>query len=552
MENSTLYITVETLTRIIFPLLFVLVGAIVYRWLMPDLSPSVKRLATFILLAQVLTISFSIYREPASSFEVWLWDLSQEWNLPATLASTQLALVGGVALATAWFSMSRKAFQRLYFVGIALVFLYLAFDEYFKLHEYRIGWNVFVNFGAVVVVITLLVAARSSRRSWKWHSCMLIGLAISALGAIHVETFGSVCGDFGVLFIDQCPQHARWPLEEILEFIGIWLTLIAVLGHYSYVSSRARCGRLALFLFPALWIALIVIISPVPPVARQVDSPPAAIEFESGAGLHAYRLNRTEYDLTIRLFLSPERWDYNGLGYSIHLVDQVTGDSIVSRDTYAHRRLEFSLAPGFIPVYRQWMRMGFPLHAPTNRALWIALTLWHESDGKFVSQKIISSDHRMLNETQVVLGEMVLQEESKEATIDPLAEFDNGFILDAAEMPESARAGETLTIPFTWRSDVDGGEDHVQFLHLGHEESGEWWVYDQQPLGERLPTRLWYKGLADSETWQVPLPQDLVPGQYIVFTGLYRTRDQERVPARDTVGGIFRDARVPIGTITIE
>ena len=78
MENSSLYITVETLTRIIFPLLIVLVGAIVYRWLMPDLSPSVKRLATFMLLAQVLTISMSIYREPASSFEVWLWDLSQE------------------------------------------------------------------------------------------------------------------------------------------------------------------------------------------------------------------------------------------------------------------------------------------------------------------------------------------------------------------------------------------------------------------------------------------------------------------------------------------
>ena len=76
----------------------------------------------------------------------------------------------------------------------------------------------------------------------------------------------------------------------------------------------------------------------------------------------------------------------------------------------------------------------------------------------------------------------------------------------------------------------------MQFLHFGHEESGTWWVYDQQPLGPRLPTRLWYSGLADSEIWQVPLPADLAPGRYTVFTGLYRTRDQERVPASDAAG----------------
>ena len=92
----------------------------------------------------------------------------------------------------------------------------------------------------------------------------------------------------------------------------------------------------------------------------------------------------------------------------------------------------------------------------------------------------------------------------------------------------------------------------MQFLHLGHESSGEWWVYDQQPLGARLPTRLWYKGLADSETWQVPLPADLAPGRYRVFTGLYRTRDLERIPANDAGGSPFPDARVPLGSLTIE
>ena len=119
-------------------------------------------------------------------------------------------------------------------------------------------------------------------------------------------------------------------------------------------------------------------------------------------------------------------------------------------------------------------------------------------------------------------------------------------------MPERAQAGETLAIPFAWRTDKDGREDFVQFLHLGHEASGAWWVHDQQPLGPRLPTRVWYSGLGDSETWEVPLPADLAAGRYTVFTGLYRAGDQVRLPATDAEGTSFVDARVPLGVLTIE
>ena len=136
-------------------------------------------------------------------------------------------------------------------------------------------------------------------------------------------------------------------------------------------------------------------------------------------------------------------------------------------------------------------------------------------------------------------------------------------------MPDRARAGETKwPSHFSWRSDIDGTEDYVQFLHFGYvappgevesvEEganavSSAWWVYDQLPLGPRLPTRLWYSGLADSEVWQVPIPADLAPRAiHMSITGLYRLRDQERLPAIDTDGTYFVDARVPLGILTVE
>ena len=94
--------------------------------------------------------------------------------------------------------------------------------------------------------------------------------------------------------------------------------------------------------------------------------------------------------------------------------------------------------------------------------------------------------------------------------------------------------------------------NYVQFLHLGHVDSGKWWVYDQQPLGPRMPTRLWYSGLADSEVWAAPLPADLTSGEYAVFTGLYRLSDQQRLPVKGKDGIPFVDARVPLGFLTLE
>ena len=198
------------------------------------------------------------------------------------------------------------------------------------------------------------------------------------------------------------------------------------------------------------------------------------------------------------------------------------------------------------------MEVEIPSQTAANRALSVVLTLWHDINGEFLRQKVLSSDLKLLGETQVLLGELVLPANSPTPSTAPLAQFENGFSLGAVDLPQGARPGENLVIPFAWQSSENGREDHVQYLHLGHLESGAWFVYDQQPLGSRLPTRLWYSGLADSETWQVPLPADLAPGLYQVFTGLYRTRDQERVPATDADGRPFVDARVPLGTLLIE
>ena len=556
MNNGELIISAEALLRIFVFVLYALIILISYWKLIPRLSPTAKRIASGFLAAQVLVIAVSVETRLTSGFEWWLWHLSREWNIPSTLASTQLALVGCFALITAWLAKGQHSWLRLYLLGIGLLFLFLARDEYANLHEFIPNWiSLYAALGTAVVAVTLAVAARSPRRMRIWHFCLLVGLAMSALGALVIEQFPrETCDSLGPLPLDGCLY--RYNFEEPLEFLGIWLVLVAMLGHFSDVSpvSKPRV-RYALYALPALWILLLfqsdAILPTVPFVA---DAQPAAVEFESDVHLHGFRIEKKDdYKLHLHLYLSPRQWNFNGLGYSIHLVDQTSGNSITRRNQYFNHQLEFLLAPGYMPVYRQWMALEIPPQTPANRAFWIVLTLWHEQDGKYVRQKILASDLQLLDDTQAVLDELVIPAASTAAPPDvSLAKFDNGFALNAVDLPERAWPGETLAIPFSWRSDIDGQEDYTQFLHLGHQESGAWWVYDHQPLGPRLPTRLWYNGLSDRETWQVPLPADLAPGQYKVFTGLYRQNDLERAPASDADGNPFLDGRVPLGSLTIE
>ena len=232
MNNGELLVSADTLTRIFLFLLYAPVVLISYRWLMPRLSPTSRRLASAMLAGQILVIAVALEIRPSWNFGTWILALTQEWNIPSTLASTQLALVGGLALVTAWFTTACRPWHRLYLAGIGLIFLYLAWDEYFMVHEGIHNWERYYTVGGVLVAAaTAAVAAYSPQRTWIWHLCLLTGLAISAAGAIFFELLPPTCGNLGFLRLDGCLRLSFW--EEFLEFLGIWLGLLAVLGHFS-------------------------------------------------------------------------------------------------------------------------------------------------------------------------------------------------------------------------------------------------------------------------------------------------------------------------------
>ena len=545
--------------RILLVLLHVAVCAFCYWRLVPRLSTTAKRLTTFMLAAHLVVTVMAIEFRPITTWEGWLWDLDTEHNIASTLASTQLAMVGGAALLTSWLARARPRWQRLYLIGIANIFFLFATEEYYSFRGRLDTWLLpYLLLGACMSCSILVAAARAPRQERVWHICLLAGLAISALGSTVVEElrFWKTCQTLGLFFLGQCRIYA---IEESLEFLGIWMALIAIFGLFDAVSPRPQPrARRLLYFMPVLWILIcpqwIVFIK----LEGLLTAQPASVLFESEAiqdplHLYGYRLGFTEGSAAFTLYATASRRAYSRLGLSVHLVDQATGASIANINQPWGQSVGYFVGPGDRRIYRKSSAVEIPRTAPPNRALWLVLTIWHKIDERHVFDTVVASDHRLLGDSQVVLGEFVIPAASPARfSSAPAAVFDNGLRVAAIDALAPAQAGQILILTFTWQSDTNGHPDYAQFLHFVHAESGEQWGFDQQPLGPRLPTRLWYSGLADSETWEIPLPADLAPGRYQLYTGLYRRGNLERVGASDANGTPFDDMRVPLGVLVIE
>lgn len=535
---------------------YLALGLAALRWIIPHLGANAKGLTMGLLLAQIALIGMAHFVQPASRFEAWLWHLDDEYNFFATLSAAQMVLIGGGALLISWKAQTKPAWQRVAFACLGFLVLYFAWDEYHGLRAFFVGWRkLYAALGLLAAAATACLALRSPRRLLKWYLLFLAGMAIGAASAIVMDKLPQGCNDLARFSIEVNGCLNFRPAEEILEALGMWLALAAICGllprvdpHPKQVHSRNMLylGLLsvALYTFPFWFTSLDL----------RFFSQPADVRYPDDLQLRAHRSRLSADSLDVNLFFSGPSWHaYSGLGFSVQLVDQVSGETLATIDEFFSRRYRWRYSIADLGSNTlQWAQLPIVPEAPSNRALWLVLTLWRDTSGEYTSLDARANDHRQLSRSQIALGEYVLSApQAKLAPTVPLATFERGITLDSLNMPALAQTGETFEITFSWSSAGGDLEDYIQFLHFGHQDSGEWWVYDQQPLGPRLPTRLWYSGLADAEAWQVPLPRDLKPGRYDVFTGLYQASDQQRLSAQDAGGAPYLDARVPLGSLIV-
>ena len=539
-----------------FKYLVYLPACLLCYWLVARrLPPFARRIAALALMAKIPLVLMSLDTPSEGSFWGFVWHYDEEHNLPSTLGYLLLACAGSFGLLSAWTGREREGWQRLFLLALGLLLLFMSFDEYFEAYKNfdmavrTHAWErSYKAIGAVTGLLTLLAALLSLARDRFWLLATLAGLASMALGGLVIDSALPLCGIEGVFAVKTCEKPLA--IEEIYEFLGSWLVFAGMLGLHSALSpSPSTRMRRLVYALPLMWLLLIPLNSPVGRLDMHARAIPASARFDGGIDLLGFKIDTTQDAVGLSLYMSARQADYAPLAdFHIALVDQASGAANFRYSAgIDHLHGVWFFGTHYRPVYRQPIR--FPHRGlPPNRAQWITVGLANQSGLLHIS----ASDLRQLNDKQVILGEFVVHAPAVDAPAAPIAAFDGGFALVNADLPAAASPGDTLEIAMTWHSDSDASEDYTQFLHFFHAESGEQWGHDQPPLGRSLPTRLWYAGMMDTETWRVLAPLNAAPGEYDVYTGLYRPQDISRLRTYDAAGNAYEHARVHLGTVDIE
>ena len=133
-------------------------------------------------------------------------------------------------------------------------------------------------------------------------------------------------------------------------------------------------------------------------------------------------------------------------------------------------------------------------------------------------------------------------------------EFGNAIELSGAGMPPSVTAGKALTATLAWIASGTPDADYTAFLHLLDSEGRFVAGHDSAPANGRFPTRYWQEGDRIVGELGLEVPDDLAPGDYEVWAGLYaaESQGQERLPVTRAGDRTVQNDMVNIGIVSVE
>lgn len=104
-----------------------------------------------------------------------------------------------------------------------------------------------------------------------------------------------------------------------------------------------------------------------------------------------------------------------------------------------------------------------------------------------------------------------------------------GYNLDRAQY----RAGETIPLTLYWNANQTPNASYKVFTHLVDANGVLRAQRDSIPQNGALPTNRWFSGEYITDEYTLQLPNDLAPGDYRLFVGMYDEASGARVPLLD-------------------
>jgi hypothetical protein len=135
--------------------------------------------------------------------------------------------------------------------------------------------------------------------------------------------------------------------------------------------------------------------------------------------------------------------------------------------------------------------------------------------------------------------------------------FESGIRLVGYDIgPAPYHPGQTLRLQLYWHPLEPLAEDFVVFVHMLEEkEDGSVRLVAQQdnpPVRGTRPTSTWEPGVTVLDPYDLSIPRDTPPGDFVLLVGLYRWPDLSRLPVHDDAGIPQRDDRIVLTTVRVE
>ena len=121
--------------------------------------------------------------------------------------------------------------------------------------------------------------------------------------------------------------------------------------------------------------------------------------------------------------------------------------------------------------------------------------------------------------------------------------------------PAPHRPGQTLRLQLYWHPLEQPPENYNVFVHLLVAE-GEFdqlvAQQDNPPVRGKRPTSAWKPGVLVVDPYDLYIPEDTPPGEYVLALGMYRWPELSRLPVRDDGGARLPDDRVLLARVRVE
>lgn len=177
-----------------------------------------------------------------------LFDLDGEWNIPSVYSALVILACAAAMIAAAIHARRRQRQDPLAWLFLAVVFVYLAYDELFSVHETlpapslggAVGrgllYNPWVAPGTLFVLVVFALSVMFLRRlPARTRRLMVTSGATYVAGALGFEALGGLRFEAEQLELAPGRMDVTFVLlftcEELLEMLGMALFLFAVRDH---------------------------------------------------------------------------------------------------------------------------------------------------------------------------------------------------------------------------------------------------------------------------------------------------------------------------------